>query len=126
MKLPRTLFLVAAVSAAIVLSACSGPVGGSAPDSSPAGTSSSSSSAANTLVVTNFAFGVLASVVPGTTITVVNSDAAPHTVTSDTAGDFDVPVDGNSTTTFTAPTKPGSYPFHCTYHSQMTAVLVVK
>jgi plastocyanin len=28
--------------------------------------------------------------------------------------------------TFTAPNKPGTYPFHCTYHSNMHGVLVVK
>jgi hypothetical protein len=29
-------------------------------------------------------------------------------------------------TRFTAPMKPGSYPFHCAYHSNMHGVLVVR
>ncbi|MGI8612722.1 MAG: cupredoxin domain-containing protein [Nocardioidaceae bacterium] len=40
---------------------------------------------------------------------------------------FDVNVTaGGGTATFTAPTKPGSYPYHCTYHSSMHGTLVVK
>jgi plastocyanin len=47
-------------------------------------------------------------------------------VTSDIAGDFDVTVSGKSQATFTASTKPGSYPFLCAFHRYMTGILVVK
>ena len=55
----------------------------------------------------------------------MNMDAEAHTVTADGAGGFDVTVAPGQTATFTAPAAPGTYPFHCTYHSQMTGSLVV-
>jgi Plastocyanin len=70
---------------------------------------------------------VPASVHPGQKITVTNSDDVNHTVTSDKAGLFDdvVPSNGGSKT-FTAPTKPGKYSFHCAYHANMHDTLVVS
>ena len=56
----------------------------------------------------------------------VNMDAAAHTVTADEGSAFDVQVNGGGTATFTAPTKPGSYAYHCTYHPGMHGTLVVK
>jgi plastocyanin len=37
---------------------------------------------------------------------------------------YTTPASGK-TATFTAPTTPGSYPFHCEYHRTMHGVLVV-
>lgn len=63
----------------------------------------------------------------GAKITITNSDGASHTVTSDQGGAFDVKVDGGGgSATMTAPTKPGKYPFHCTFHANMVGVLVVS
>jgi plastocyanin len=62
---------------------------------------------------------------PGATITVDNKDGTDHTVTSDTGNAFDDAA-SPGTSTFTAPTKPGSYPFHCTIHPSMHGTLVVK
>lgn len=63
---------------------------------------------------------------PGTQITVMNNDSAEHSVTSDTAGAFDVDVDGKQKATLIAPTQPGTYPFHCTYHPSMSGTLTVQ
>jgi plastocyanin len=63
---------------------------------------------------------------PGAQVTVVNKDSEEHTVTSNTPGTFDSKVLGNSQSTFTAPTAPGSYPFHCSHHSSMHGMLVVQ
>lgn len=48
--------------------------------------------------------------------------------TSDQSGLFDVTVNASGgTATFTAPpSKPGTYPYHCTFHSDMHGTLVVK
>ncbi|TPG18193.1 cupredoxin domain-containing protein [Pedococcus bigeumensis] len=81
--------------------------------------------AAAVISITDFAYKVPASVAPGSTITIKNSDSQAHTVTSKTGG-FDVKVDPNGTSTLTAPSKPGSYPFVCTFHANMTSTLVVK
>jgi plastocyanin len=66
-------------------------------------------------------------VAPGTTITVNNLDSAEHTVTSDTKGAFDASsVEQGTPATFTAPTTPGKYTFHCSYHPSMHGTLTVS
>ncbi|MEO8751010.1 MAG: cupredoxin domain-containing protein, partial [Allobranchiibius sp.] len=90
-------------------------------------TAAAAPTAAAKITIKNFKYEVPTSVKPGATITVTNSDAVDHTVTSDTKGLFDAVIPGSGGThTITAPTKPGRYPFHCTYHSNMHGVLVVS
>jgi plastocyanin len=103
------------VAGCLLLAGCSGAPG---PAETP--------DAATTIYIREFAYTVPDSVAPGATLTVVNADADAHTVTSDTAGDFDVTVSGKSQATFTAPTKPGNCPFLCAFHRYMTGILVVK
>ena len=52
--------------------------------------------------------------------------AVPHTVTSDDGTSFNMSVDGGVSTSFKAPTKPGTYKFHCNIHSQMHGTLTVQ
>ena len=104
------------VAGCLVLSGCSGGAPG------PAGTPDP----ATTIYISEFAYRVPNSVASGATLTVVNADADAHTVTSDAVGDFDVTVSGKSQATFTAPAKPGNYPFFCAFHRYMTSTLVVK
>lgn len=98
--------------------------------SMPPGSSSSAApapAAAAKITIKDFKYQVPVSVAPGAKITVSNSDAVNHTVTSDTAGLFDAVIPSSGGThTITAPTKPGKYPFHCTYHANMHGVLVVS
>jgi plastocyanin len=104
------------------------------PASSPATSSAAASSAgasqpaaqAAVITISKFAYAVPESVSPGAMITVVNKDEEAHTVTADSDGAFDDKATAGASTTFKAPSKPGSYPFHCTYHSNMHGVLVVK
>jgi plastocyanin len=50
----------------------------------------------------------------GETVTVTNSDTAPHTVTAkDGSFNADVPANGSATLTVS---KAGSHPYDCTYH----------
>ncbi|HEV2885434.1 MAG TPA: cupredoxin domain-containing protein [Jatrophihabitans sp.] len=78
------------------------------------------------ITISKFAYGTPASVSPGAMVTVLNKDGEAHTVTADSGGAFDDKASPGASTQFMAPTKPGSYPFHCTYHSNMHGVLVVK
>ena len=78
------------------------------------------------ITVEDFEFDISGSVSPGATITVVNKDSAPHTVTSEEEGLFDATFEGGETVTFTAPEEPGEYPFICTIHPAMTGTLVVE
>lgn len=64
---------------------------------------------------------------PGATVTVTNRDIAGHSVTSDDGSSFDTGViSTDQTITFTAPTTPGEYAYHCTPHPNMQAILVVE
>jgi plastocyanin len=91
----------------------------------PSPSSPAPAAAGPTITINGFAYTDV-TVPPGAVVTVINNDSAKHTVTSDSAGAFNVDVAGNGRATFNAPTAPGSYPFHCTYHPNMHAVLTVQ
>jgi plastocyanin len=83
---------------------------------------------ANTIVIDNFAFapGTL-TVKPGAKVTVTNKDTTTHTVTATTGKAFDTGnVAPGASGTFTAPTKPGSYPYICSIHPFMKGTLTVS
>ena len=80
------------------------------------------------IVISAFAYSGTLTVKAGQKVTVTNQDSAAHTLTDKKAHLFDT---GNiagkgGTGTFTAPTKPGSYPFGCTYHRHMEGTLIVQ
>jgi len=79
-----------------------------------------------TITIADMEFGAPLTVTPGATVTVVNSDGAEHSVTADSGSAFNVEVDGKGTATFTAPTQPGTYAYHCTYHPSMHGQLIVQ
>lgn len=132
-KNPKAMMVIVAAAALIAVSGCGSSGGGyqgasSSPPSAasssapPAGTSQSA-----TITIKDFGYQGPVSVSPGAKITVKNQDPQAHTVTSDDGKAFDSAVDGGGgTVQFTAPTAPGSYPYHCTYHSNMHGTLVVK
>ena len=110
---------------------CAGGSGSPAPTSAPPpgpayGAGPTAGTAAATITIKDFAYGDPLTVAPGAAVTVTNMDAAAHTVTADEGSAFDAQVKGGGTATFTAPTKPGSYAYHCTYHPGMHGTLVVK
>lgn len=79
------------------------------------------------ITIKGFKYTIPASVAPGAQVTVKNDDAETHTVTSAPKGAFEVTANGGGgTATFTAPTKPGSYTFVCTFHADMAGTLVVN
>ncbi|RAM36782.1 hypothetical protein DBZ45_13560 [Arthrobacter globiformis] len=79
------------------------------------------------MVIKDFDYGAPVTVSPGALVAVTNLDSARHTVTADHGGTFAVDVAGNGgTATFAAPSTPGNYPFHCTYHPRMKGALTVK
>jgi plastocyanin len=102
----------------------------SATSGSPSASSSTStesgSTKAATITIKDFKFSGATSVPAGAQITVKNDDTEAHTVTSDTKGAFDVKVDPGKSTTFAAPAKAGSFPYHCTYHGNMHGSLKVS
>jgi len=62
---------------------------------------------------------------PGTTVTWINHDDDPHTVTS-TVNAFRSPgIDTDETYSYTF-TRPGTYQYFCTLHPLMTGKVVVR
>jgi plastocyanin len=99
----------------------------SAPEAASSSAAPSAPAAATAATISIDGFKYTDVTVPaGAQITVVNNDSAEHTVTSDTSGAFNVEVEGRHKATFTAPTQPGTYPFHCTYHPSMHGMLTVQ
>lgn len=136
---------IAAIAVAGALAACSNGVDDSNADpnddtgppaidaSAPATTSSPTPSAlpstpatATTITIENFDFGEALTVAPGTTVTVVNEDAAPHNVTTADEAFRSPDLQQGQTGTFVAPTEPGTYDLVCTFHPQMSGQLIVS
>jgi plastocyanin len=125
----RTTAMTLAAVVALIAPACgkSNVSQGTSAASAPASASSSAPAPAAAATITIDGFKYTDVTVPaGAQITVVNNDSAEHTVTSDTSGAFNVEVEGKHKATFTAPTQPGTYPFHCTYHPSMHGTLTVQ
>jgi plastocyanin len=117
------LLLATILMSATLVTAC----GGSGESSKEASAATGSSTASDaTITIADMDFGQPVTVPGGAKITVKNDDSAEHSVTSDAAGKFDMEVDGKEQGSFTAPTEPGEYAFHCTYHPSMHGTLIVK
>lgn len=142
MKTTRYLTAAFATAAVVALSGCGSSGGGSSapPTQHPStstsdsgvspspsgGTQSTPSAQPMVITIKNYGYQGPQSVSPGASITVKNDDSVSHTVTADSGGAFDVTVTAAGSATFKAPAKPGSYPYHCTFHSNMHGTLVVK
>ncbi|WP_051637766.1 hypothetical protein [Rhodococcus sp. UNC363MFTsu5.1] len=83
-------------------------------------------SGAPVIAIEDFTYKTPPSVRAGEEVVVRNGAGPEHSVTSDTEGLFDTHVDGNESATFTAPTTPGAYTFHCVYHPEMYSILIVE
>ena len=127
-----SMFLAVMGIIAVIVTACGGSsstygtTGNATSSEQAANENSPSTTASATITIANMAFGEPLTLSPGAQIAVVNNDSVEHSVTSDTAGAFDVEVDGNEKKTLTAPSQPGDYPFHCKYHPNMKGTLTVK
>ncbi len=62
---------------------------------------------------------------PGDTVLFRNDDPVPHTATSDRRA-FDSGDIAPGQSWRWVPRAAGRYPFHCTYHPNMTGVIIVK
>ncbi|GAC1308092.1 MAG: hypothetical protein NVSMB16_04350 [Acidimicrobiales bacterium] len=132
MKLIRTLALPL-LAAAVVLPACSSSSSKAASSSTKAAPPASGSSAGapaaagatDAITIKNFAFNP-AKVKAGATVAVMNTDGTAHTVTADDKSFDTKRLEGNAKGMFTAPTKPGTYAFHCDIHDYMKGTLTVS
>ncbi|HET7653226.1 MAG TPA: cupredoxin domain-containing protein [Acidimicrobiales bacterium] len=105
--------------------AASGSGSGSGSGSVTATTAAKAESDEAYIEIKSFTFTPPESVKAGSKVEVRNDDSATHTVTADD-GSFDTKdVSAGSEASFTAPSTPGTYKFHCNIHSSMTSELVV-
>ena len=128
MRTPRRCLSAAilGVVTAVALTACSSGGTGAPPPAAAASAPAVPANPATTITATNFDFGAPITVAPGASVTFVNNDETRHNVTSDRDKEFASPTVVKGTTSFTAPTTPGSYPFHCTFHTVMHGTLIVR
>jgi plastocyanin len=82
--------------------------------------------AANTIIITTQGYQPNPlQVKVGTTVGWINTDSAPHTVTSDTAGLFDSgPINSNASFTFTF-NQAGNFTYHSTNETNFIGTIVV-
>lgn len=129
--------LAAGAATSVALAGCGGSsahAGGSSttkpPSSSSVAAQSSSTTgqpaAAQVITIKNFGYQVPSSVKAGSTVMVKNDDSVSHTVTADSGHAFDVTIQPGATEHFTAPSKSGSYKFHCNFHANMHGTLTVS
>ena len=77
-----------------------------------------------TITIADFAFGGITEIAAGTTVTIINNDSAPHTLTADD-GSFDAGTIGaGESVEFTFP-DAGEFTYHCNFHPSMTGKIVV-
>lgn len=131
----------AAAAAAIAVAACSSgddstaaapsvaaTTSAAAPTTSAPGGGEGTSSGAGagqssgTITIQNFVFGDPITVAPGATIKVTNMDVAQHDAVSDTGKFKTTLLKQGESTTFTAPTEPGTYKYSCSVHANMTGI----
>jgi plastocyanin len=125
-RIAGVVVLTVGVAAGSVACSSSNPPHVTSPASPAAQSATSVAPAEATITISNFTFNSPPSVSPGATIAVKNSDPAEHSVTADSGNEFNVEVDGGATATFTAPSTPGTYNYHCSYHPMMHGQLIVK
>lgn len=118
-----------AVLAAVVVSGCAAP-GSTASVDQPSSAPTSMSMAAPAGMESMIHFekeglATPASVAAGAEVTIMNMDTAEHSVVSDDGSSFDVAVPAGGMATFTAPAKPGAYPFHSGTTEKLHGVLTV-
>ncbi len=107
-------FCITACVAIVVLYACS------------KSSNNGNNGGGNNVSIKNFAFSVGSlTVASGTTVTWTNNDAATHTVTADD-GSFDSGNIAQGATYSKTFTTAGTYNYHCSIHTSMTAKVIVQ
>jgi plastocyanin len=126
LKLKQVVGVVAHVAVAVAIAAGSVACGSSSTPPSASTAAPPVAAATATITIDNFKFASPPSVSPGATVAVKNADPMEHSVTADSGNAFSVDIDGGESATFTAPTTPGTYNYHCSYHPMMHGQLIVK
>jgi len=112
-------FMAALITAILIVDACSKSSGGSTQQPPSGGN-------VTTISIAGMAFPPTTTVVKGATVKWVNNDNMAHTATSDDGTTFDSgSIAAGASYSFVA-NKTGTFTYHCNFHSNMTATLVVN
>jgi plastocyanin len=119
----RTIRVLLLVTVVVGLAGC----GGSSKKSSSS-SASLPAAAPDTITIKGFAFSPkTVTVDPGATVSVINADSVDHTVTGTGGATFNTNhVHGGTSSSFIAPTTPGTYHYQCNIHQYMKGTLVVR
>lgn len=112
-----------------LLAGCSSSTPSTPATTTATGGAGTGTATGNTITIQNFAFSpATLTVAAGSIVTVDNKDTTTHTVTaSDSAKSFNTgDVAASATTTFKAPSAPGTYAYTCTIHPFMHGTLIVQ
>ncbi len=106
-------------------------LGCSKDDNNPAGSSDNSGGnnppGQHTVIIDNFAFSpATITISTGEKVVWRNDDNVGHTVTSDSGSELDSPLLSQGQTYEHTFNTAGSFPYHCTPHSFMTATVIVQ
>lgn len=125
MKLRRLGFRVLPVLVVGLVGVAGCSSGSTAPPPTTSGSSASgSASTSGEFTVKGYKFPAFTAS-PGQTLTLVDGDSEPHTVTADD-GSFDSGTfDNTAPGSLVAPSTPGTYAVHCTVHPSMHGTLTV-
>jgi len=91
----------------------------------PPGSAPASAASGQQMIVQGYKFPSITAAA-GSTLTLVDRDLEPHTVTADDGAFGSKPFSTSKSATLTVPTSPGSYAFHCKIHPTMHGTLVVQ
>jgi plastocyanin len=120
--------LVGGIAVGLVAAACGGGnEGGTTGGASPTGGTTTAGGAPATMVTAvDFAFQpTMLSVNSGDTVTLTNNGQASHTFTLVEDPNVEVVVAPGESGDVTIDVDPGTYQFHCRFHSQMTGTIQV-
>ena len=113
------LLIFGLLAVAVVVPACS--------SSSTSSKSAAGGAAGTTVTIKSFSFSPNPlKVKAGASLQVMNSDGTAHTVTADDKSFDTTRIEGGASKPFTAPTKAGTYGYHCNIHDYMKGSLVVS
>lgn len=116
---------LATVGVAVLLTVCGGGTGTKTAPLALAAFATPASSI--TVVIKNFVYRPANfTVTSGATVTVLNQDAALHTLTADNRAFNTGNLSRGVPDTFQAPRQPGRYPYHSLRQPYMTGVLTVS
>jgi len=137
LRSPRAALLATLVTFAVALAACGSSSTTPAPTTAPVASTPASAPSpeastggggggGNAVTIQNFSFGpATLDVAVGTTVTWTNMDSTNHTVTAND-GSFDSKAISSGKTFSQTFANAGTFAYHCSIHTTMTATITVK